>query len=168
MEGLRHSLLAPAGGTFLMVVGCAQAMKEMVAVRYASKDDNDKPLLPHPYSPWDKVDPKYQDQADKAYRAFKMFENVKEWTFLSLPCMWLSSIYGGSLPYVNQNMVDAVTISSCALYALANHWFVQGYIESPENRIKGFSLRTKVVKFWLFGCGVGIFWSSLQRFGVVG
>lgn len=99
MDALRYSLMAPAGATVLMTLGCFHAMSEMSKSRYAAHDDNGKPLLPHPYTPWKPVlGAKNQEKADDAYRAFKMFENVKEWTLLSLPLMWTFWLYAGSLP----------------------------------------------------------------------
>ena len=92
MEGLRHSLLAPSVTSVLMIFGVAHAMKEYVTVKYAAKDDNGKPLLPHPYAPWKPLsskDPKHVEAAEKALRGYRMFENVKEWTFLSLPSTFL-------------------------------------------------------------------------------
>ena len=102
MDGLQHSLLAPTCGTFILVLGCVDAMMQMVHVRYSAeaKDENGKSLLPHPYKPWEvpvsKQDPTQPPPEiyDKAYRAFKMYENVKEWTFLSLPLMWTFAVYG--------------------------------------------------------------------------
>ncbi len=168
MEALRHSLFAPSATTFVMVFGCVQAMMEMVKLRYAAKDDNGKPLLGHPYEPWNApADPKYKDAVDKAYRSFKMFENVKEWTFLSLPIMWIFAIYGGALPYMTQNIIDGIILSSGALYAISNVMYVYGYVEAPEKRLQGFKLRRKVVNLWLLGSVLSIFWGGLVRFGLI-
>lgn len=159
MDALRHSLMAPAGGTVLMLVGCFHAMIEMIKIRYAAKDDNGKPLLPHPYSPWMPVEPKYQDKADAVYRAFKMFENVKEWTLLSLPLMWVFWLYAGSLPFASDAMADGAVILSSLAYVVASHWYTVGYIESPEKRMKGYQLRSKVINFWLFGSLGSFLWA---------
>ena len=167
MEALRHSLLAPSGATVLMVFGTFDALKSMVTVRYAAKDDNGKFLFPHPYEPWKTVDPKYQEQADNAYRAFKMFENVKEWTLLSLPVMWVFSIYGGGMPYVTDPIMDGLIVASGGLYMLGNHWYIRGYLSAPEKRLTGFKIRRRVVEFWLFGSFFSVVWGGLARYGIV-
>ncbi|KAL3911217.1 MAG: hypothetical protein SGILL_007369 [Bacillariaceae sp.] len=151
--------MAPAGGTIFMILGCFSAMKEMIKTRYACKDDNGKPLLPHPYSPWVPVDPKYQDKVDTAYRGFKTFENIKEWTLMSLPLMWLFWLYGGSLPYVTQPMVDGAVILSSIGYMVGTNWYMFGYIEDASKRLSGFQLRRKVCEFWLFGCAGSFLWA---------
>ena len=159
MDAMRQSLMAPAGATIFMLFGCFSAMKEMVKTRYAAKDDNGKPLLPHPYSPWVPVDPKHQDKADTAYRAFKMFENVKEWTLMSLPLMWLFWLYGGTLPYVTEPMVDGAVVLSSLAYSVGTSWYIFGYIEDASKRLKGFKLRRKVCEFWLFGSAGSFLWA---------
>ena len=88
MEGLRQSLMAPSAGTIVMLFGCFHAMGEQGKLRYAAKDDDGKPLLKHPYEPWVPIDPKYKNLTDAAYRGFKMFENVKEWTLMSGMFFW--------------------------------------------------------------------------------
>ena len=168
MEALRHSLFAPAAASVLVCFGCAHAMLEMVKVRYAAKDDNGKPLLSHPYAPWNAPnDPKYKEICDKAYRAFKMFENVKEWTFLMLPLVWVFAVYGSDLPYATESIMDGIILGSTGLYMLGNYWYIQGYISAPENRIKGFTLRRRVSEFWMLGSFVSIVWAGLVRFGVI-
>jgi len=77
MEGLRHSLLAPAGATVVMIFLAADAMKTMVVTKYSIKDDNEKLLFPHPFAPWTPVGPKYEKEAGKALRAYRMFEMSK-------------------------------------------------------------------------------------------
>mmetsp|Transcript_4775 Transcript_4775/g.7456 ORF Transcript_4775/g.7456 Transcript_4775/m.7456 type:complete len:172 (-) Transcript_4775:279-794(-) len=167
MEGLRQSVMAPAGGTILMLFGCFSAMSEMVKTRYAVKDEKGRPVLPHPYSPWVPVDPKYQLKADAAYRAFKMFENVKEWTVLSLPLKWLFWLYGGTLPYVTQPMVDGAVVLSSIVYLVGTNWYIFGYIQGPEKRLKGFKLRRRVCEFWLFGSAGSFLWALGRRIGNV-
>lgn len=168
MEALRHTLFAPSMTSFLMVFGCVQALMEMIKPRYAAKDDNGKPLLPHPYEPWNTpTDPKYKETVDKVYRAFKMFENVKEWTFMSLPIMWIFAIYGGALPYMTDTLMDGIILSTGALYAISNVMYIHGYVEAPEKRLPGFQLRKKVVMCWLLGSFVSLVWGGLTRFGLV-
>mmetsp|Transcript_100850 Transcript_100850/g.291637 ORF Transcript_100850/g.291637 Transcript_100850/m.291637 type:complete len:179 (-) Transcript_100850:90-626(-) len=168
MEGLRHSLFAPSTASVLMLFGIVDAMKSMVEARYAAKDDNGKHLLPHPYEPWNAPkDPKNKDVVDKAYRAFKMFENVKEWTFMCLPSMWIVAIYGGDLPYVSDNIMDAITLASGALYSIATKMYISGYLESPGKRMTGFNIRRRVAEFWLFGSAACMAWSGAIRFGLV-
>jgi hypothetical protein len=119
--------------------------------------------LPHPYCPWEKVDPKYQVKADTAYRAYKMFENVKEWTLLSIPLMWTFWLYGGSLPYVTEPMVDTAVGITSLLYFVGTNWYIYGYIEKPEARLKGFKLRRRVCEFWLFGSAGSFLWALGRR-----
>lgn len=164
MDSLRYSLMAPAGATVVMTLGCFHAMLEMIKTRYAAKDDNGKPLLPHPYTPWTPmVAAKNQEKADDAYRAFKMFENVKEWTLLSLPLMWTFWLYAGSLPFVSDAMADGAVAVSSLVYMVATYWYTVGYMESPEKRLNGFRVRRRVCEFWLFGCSVSFLWALGSR-----
>lgn len=166
MEGLRQALLAPACGTFLLLGGCIVAMKDMVECRYSLKDENGKILLRHPYKPWEPVDQKHEEMAERAFRAFKMNENVKEWTFMSVPLVWSIAIFGGDLPYVTPIMVDTFVIASCLSYALVNHRYIKGYVESPSRRIQAFYLRFTIWKIWLILAGLCLLWGILQRFGL--
>ena len=78
MEALRHSLFAPSTTTVMMVYGIVNAMSCMIRDRYKCKDDNGKPLLPHPYEPWNSpTDPKYKEATDKAYRGFCHWEQLE-------------------------------------------------------------------------------------------
>lgn len=168
MEALRHSLFAPSVTTIFMVFGCAHGILEMVKLRYACKDDNGKPLLPHPYEPWNApTDPKYKDSVDAVYRAFKMVENIKEWTFLSLPIMWVFALYGGALPYMTDAIMEGIILASGAAYCVGNYWYVNGYIESAAKRLKGFQVRRRVFEFWLLGSLASVVWGGLIRYGIV-
>eukprot|EP00339_Tiarina_fusa_P030148 CAMPEP_0117084810 /NCGR_PEP_ID=MMETSP0472-20121206/59682_1 /TAXON_ID=693140 ORGANISM="Tiarina fusus, Strain LIS" /NCGR_SAMPLE_ID=MMETSP0472 /ASSEMBLY_ACC=CAM_ASM_000603 /LENGTH=167 /DNA_ID=CAMNT_0004813935 /DNA_START=18 /DNA_END=521 /DNA_ORIENTATION=+ len=167
MEGLRHSLLVPAGSTVLMVMGCFHAMKEQISARYAVKDDKNESLLPHPYAPWASVPKEYQSKADDAYRAFKMFENVKEWTLLGIPLMWTSFLYVGGLPYMTDNYVDGLIAVTSAAYIFGNAKFISGYMKSPETRLQGFKIRRKAMESWLLISVVSIGYAVLKRVGVV-
>ena len=168
MEALRHSLFAPSTTTVMMVYGIINAMSCMIRDRYKCKDDNGKPLLPHPYEPWNSpTDPKYKEATDKAYRGFKTFENVKEWAFITMPVMWVFAIYGGALPYMTQQRMDGVILASGALYTVATHLYTSGYVESAEQRITGFKLRLKVCQFWLLGAVVSLLWSGCCHFGII-
>jgi hypothetical protein len=167
MEGLRTAFMAPAAGTILMVLGCASSIFAMNKVRYGVKDDNGKPLLTHPYTPW-QVHKGHEEECDNAYRCFKMYENVKEWAFFSMPLMWIFSVFGGSLPYANGKpwLVEGAVVLSAAAWMLGNKWYIDGYIKSAKDRMPGFQLRTKVFRFWLVGSAAGILCSALERFGV--
>jgi hypothetical protein len=167
MEGLRNSLLVPAGSTVFMVLGCFQAMQAQSTARYAVKDDNKKDLLPHPYAPWTAVPKEHQSKADDAYRGFKMFENVKEWTFLGIPLMWTSFVFSGGLPYMTDLYVDGLIAVTSAVYIYGNAKFVSGYMKSPETRTQGFKIRMFAMKSWLAISGVSIGYAVLQRFGIV-
>mmetsp|Transcript_7112 Transcript_7112/g.11808 ORF Transcript_7112/g.11808 Transcript_7112/m.11808 type:complete len:171 (-) Transcript_7112:537-1049(-) len=168
MEALRYSILAPSAATFFMIFGCIDAMKKQIEVRYACLDDNGKKLFDHPYSPWEKVDPKYQKQADDAHRAFKTYENVKEWTFLTLPLMWMFALFGGTIPYVTDITVEVTVLVSSVVYMAANHMYTVGYMESAEKRLTGFLLRTNVAKFWMVASAVSLLTAALERFCVIG
>ena len=168
MEELRDSLLAPAAGTVFMVLGCASAITSMNAVRYNVKDDNGKMLLSHPYKPWAEVPKGKETEWENSFRAFKMYENVKEWTFLSLPLMWTFSCFGGAIPYANGNprAVEAAVMISSVAWMVGNKWYIEGYIKSTQDRMPGFTLRLQVFKFWLFGSLAGVAGAGLERFGV--
>lgn len=166
MEGLRHSLLAPAGGTVLVLYSTVDALMRMIKVRYSAKDDAGKPLFSLPYAPWDKPDAKYDDQSAKVLRAFRMFENVKEWTLMGLPMMWIFSLYGGGLPYVTDNIMDVATIGSSLAFGIANTMYATGYIESTQGRLKAFAIRKTVIQFWLYGAVIGVGCGALNKFGI--
>jgi hypothetical protein len=167
MEGLRYTLFAPSASSFILVLGVMTAVKENISHRYAAKDEDGNPVLKHPYSPWEATDPKYKELTDKAWRAFKMAENVKEWTFASLPLVWIVGIFGGSLPYVSDDAVTAFLLGTSLTFAYANHKFIKGYVEAPENRIAGFKLRMKVFQVWLLGSGVSLLGYFLQATGTL-
>lgn len=164
MEGLRKTLFAPSASSFFLVMGVMSAVKENVTQRYKAKDETTgKPILSHPYSPWVPTDPKYKEETDKAWRAFKMAENVKEWAFASLPLVWIVGIFGGSLPFATDRAVTGFLLSSSAIYAYGNHKYMQGYVESPDNRIDGFKLRMKVFQAWLLASGVSLLGYALKE-----
>lgn len=167
MEALRHSLAIPSLTTSFIILGCMHAMSEMVKVKYSAVDEHGKPLLPHPYQPWTATDPKYKEKTDKAFRCFKMFENVKEWTFLALPNMWIFAIFGGGLPLVTDPIMDGIILASGIAYMVGNHWYITGYMEAPKNRLKGFQVRRRVVEFWLLGSVVSVLWGTVTKFGIV-
>lgn len=162
MDELRQSLFAPAMSSFFLVAGVAIAIKEQVKTRYAAKDDNGKPLYEHPYQPWIEIDPKYKEQGEKAWRAFKMSENVKEWAAFSMPLVWIIAMFGSSLPYVEDSYVSYFLAATSFLYAYGNQQFIFGYLHSPQKRIKGFKLRMKIFKLWLLGSGI-----SLLGYGLI-
>lgn len=167
MEGLRHSLLAPAGGTVLILFSTVDALKRWVMTRYAAKDDDGKPLFPLPFAPWVPVDPKYEETAAKVLRAYRMFENVKEWTCLSLPLFWTFAIYGGSIPYVTDGMMDVATIGSALVFMIGNGMYASGYIESLNARVSAFAIRRRTFEFWLFGSVVSVVCGALKKYGVL-
>ena len=167
MEGLRHSLFAPAASSFFMVMGVATAVKEQIKFRYAAKDDDGKALYPHPYRPWTEVDPKYKEMGEKAWRAFKMCENVKEWAFFSFPLIWIVALFGGSLPYVEESYVSYFLVVTSFLYHYGNHQYIYGYVESPEKRLSGFKLRMKIFQIWLLASGVSLMGYGLGALGIL-
>ena len=175
MEDLRSSLVAPCVTTTLMIFGLLHSMQEYVKIKYKAIDDNGKSLLPHPYEPWIKdttLDKKYLPLVDKAYRAFRMFENVKEWTFLSIPIMFIFHIYGSNLPYISDekrmfNIMDYVTIGSGMFYLYATNLFIKGYIESANLRLKGFKLRRRLCEFWLFGTIISLLWFVIEKYYIL-
>jgi len=166
MEALRHSLFAPAGSTFLLVIGAATAIQEMVTVRYSAKDDEGKWLYTHPYRPWIEIDPKYKEQGDKAFRAFKMCENVKEWTLFSMPLVWIVGLFGSSLPYIEDSYVNYFLGLTSVVYTYANYRFIHGYMESPQKRLDGFYLRMKVWQVWMFGSAVSLLGYGIKAAGI--
>merc|ERR1712183_997593 len=130
-----------------------------------------KPLLPHPYKPWDV--PKSEKQKllfDKNYRAFKMYENVKEWTFMSLPAMWIFAVYGKGMTEsfgLPDTLIDGTVVATSLIFVIANRFYAKGYIESADKRLPPFKVRKKVALFWLAGSAVSLFYGFLQHFGVV-
>ena len=85
----------------------------------------------------------------------------------SVPFMWIFKLYGGCLPFVDDDMVDVAVLVSSAVYAYATSQYISGYIESPSKRMFGFKLRRRVCEFWLFGSVCAIVWAAAQRFGIV-
>ena len=52
MDSIADQFLAPAIGTFGILLTTVQAMMAGSKTRYAVLDDNGKKVLPHPYKPW--------------------------------------------------------------------------------------------------------------------
>mmetsp|Transcript_58627 Transcript_58627/g.143367 ORF Transcript_58627/g.143367 Transcript_58627/m.143367 type:complete len:127 (+) Transcript_58627:338-718(+) len=84
-----------------------------------------------------------------------------------VPFMWIFKLYGGCLPFVDDDMVDVAVLVSSAVYAYATSQYISGYIESPSKRMFGFKVRRRVCEFWLFGSVGAIVWAAAQRFGIV-
>lgn len=149
-------------------MGTFDAMMTMIKIRYSKVDDNGKSLLPHPYQPWDKPsDPKYQSDFDDAYRASKMFENVKEWTLMSLPIMWCYAIYGSAIPFMSDGKVEISILLSTFTWMYGTYHYTRGYVKSVDERIFGFKIRTYSAQFWMFGAGAGLVAGLLERFDLL-
>eukprot|EP00980_Cylindrotheca_fusiformis_P027389 scaffold20306_cov49-Cylindrotheca_fusiformis.AAC.1 len=107
---------------------------------------------------------------DKAWRAFKISENVQESTSLSLPLVWILGIFGTSTApsYVTDKMVSTFLVSSTCIYTYANYKYIHGYLESAENRLDGFYLRMKVFMAWTLLSGASIVGYVLRENGMIG
>ena len=140
------------------------AMKLSSKVRYAVLDDEGKKLLAHPYAPWQDVPKAKSEQAAKAYRASRAYENAKEWLQLSLPVMGLFQVYGSSIPYVKQAHVDCATVTLATLWTMANSAYVKGYVEDAEKRVTGFKRRTLVFKVWALSSIAAIACCAVNRY----
>eukprot|EP00980_Cylindrotheca_fusiformis_P021552 scaffold8397_cov90-Cylindrotheca_fusiformis.AAC.6 len=171
MEGLRQSLIGPAASSFMLSMGSLYAIVVNIKHRHMAKDDDGKELLPHPYSPWEiPPDSKHKAMADKAWRAFKIAENIQENTVLSLPLVWIMGIFGTSTcpSHVTDKMVSTFLVSSTCIYTYANYKYIHGYVESPEKRLGGFFLRMKVFMAWTLLSGASIVGYVLRENGMIG
>ena len=136
--------LIPSICTVLVLYfGPISAMIASSKVRYSvvSKDDGKKKMLPHPYRPWI-VPPGYETGSDEAFRAFRAFENSKEWAFMFVPLMWIFCVYLSSIPRVTVKMGQIITLVVALLYVLGDQVYIKGYLESADGRVRGFVIRT--------------------------
>ena len=150
-----------------MTFGIFDAMKKMIPPRYNVKDDKGNKLLDHPYKPWTKVPPENQQAADDAYRAFKMFENVKEWTMVSMPLMWTAALFAGALPFMNQDRVDILIAGVSVAWMVGSAKYANGYMKSPADRGTGFKIRMLATLGFLAISTISIGYTFLQRFNIV-
>ena len=155
MEGLRDSLLVPAGASVAMVMGSIVPMIRQAFMRGGLKDDNGKPIFSTPYKPWE-VPTKHENACDDLYRAHKAAENIKEWTFHVIPLMWVFSIFGGGIPYVSEGAVEGAVALSTATWLFGCYKYFKGYHKAAKDRQTGFLIRFVVVFFWLSGSAVGL------------
>lgn len=157
---------AAAAATVGMVAGTTFKLLGMIKPRYALKGDDGKPLLQHPYRPWQEVPEEHREGAEKAYRAFKAFENSKEWMLLTLPLVWVFSACGEAVPRLPQAGVQAITAGLSAGYILGDHLFFSGYCQSASKRMKGFRIRTNCCKALIALASVSAACLGLRALGV--
>ena len=86
---------------------------------------------------------------------------------MTIPAMWVFALYGGGLPYMNDNLMDAITFASGVINLIGVGMYTDGYIEAPKKRMRGFQIRKKVAEFWLYGAVASVSWAALVKYGVV-
>ena len=157
---------AAAAATVGMVAGTTLKLLGMVKPRYALKGDDGKALLQHPYQPWVEVPEEAREGAEKAYRAFKAYENSKEWLLLTLPLVWVFSACGEAVPRLPQAGVQVITAGVMAGYLVGDHLFFTGYCEAASKRMRGFRVRTNCFKALLALASVSAACLGLRALGV--
>lgn len=127
-------------------------------VRYGDKD------FKHPYKPWADAG----DADGRHFRAFKAFQNCVEWTVLTLPVLWLFTLYISAVPvheFAAKIPVVANAIkpfkpavhgpwAGCILalaWAKFNADYVPAYAKSAEARLEPFKNRTMAFRILFYG-----------------
>ena len=136
------------------------ALKAHIKFRYAIKDEaSGKRILETPYNPYQKIKGR-EEEVSKVFRAYRAYENSKEWCNLIMPFMFISSIYGASIPYVTERTNQLVVGTTAFAWCVSNAMFIKGYAKSTEGRMTGFSLRMK--------CSYVFFFHGLVALGCYG
>ena len=140
-------------GAFGMTATTVHALLLHTKTRYSIKDETTgEKLLSFPYDP-KQVVPGKEDQVARAFRTHRAYENAKEWTGLTLPFLFCTSLYGASIPYVTEQTNRWVVGVTATGWCIGNLLFIQGYKESFEGRMTGFKLRTAMSRVYMYmGC----------------
>ena len=156
------SLIPSICTVLVLYFGPISAMIASSKVRYSivSKDDGKKKMLPHPYRPW-VIPSGYESGADEAFRAFRAFENSKEWGFMFVPLLWIFYFYVSSIPLVSAEWGGLITLVVAILYVCGDQVYIRGYLESADGRLRGFVIRT--VAFRIVGFSHGNLCESLMH-----
>merc|ERR1712159_372146 len=101
---------AAAVATVGLTVNNVISLLKMIKARYSVKTSEGKNAFPHPYRPWEVPEGTLEAGAEKAYLAYKAYENSKEWTQLMLPLVWVLSLSGEAVPYATQTGVQLLTL----------------------------------------------------------
>ena len=142
------------------------SLLKMIRARYSVKTSEGKPAFPHPYRPWEVPEGTPEAGAEKAYLAYKAFENSKEWLQLILPLVWVLSLSGEAVPYVTQTWVQLLTLGLAGGYAIGDRMYFSGYTESTSKRVRGFAIRTLFCQGLLAASGVSAACLGLRAMGV--
>jgi len=113
-------------------------------------------VFEHPYKPWQSVAKEHAEGAEAAYRAFRAYENSKEWAVLTIPSLWIFSVYASALPFVSPTVGAVTTASLAAVYCVGDKLYASGYGESAEGRMKGFKIRTLAFRGIAYGAIAGV------------
>ena len=142
------------------------SLMKMIRARYSVKTSEGKPAFPHPYRPWEVPEGTPEAGAEKAYLAYKAFENSKEWLQLILPLVWVLSLSGEAVPYVTQTGVQLLTLGLAGGYAIGDRLYFSGYSETAPKRIRGFFIRTLFCQGFLVASAVSAACLGLRAMGV--
>lgn len=116
----------------------------------------------HPYMPWKDDEP----NADQHFRGFKATQNGQEWLLYSLPCLWLFVLYSPAIPAVGGYLPwlgGALGVG----WSRANVTYVAGYIESADGRLKGFRIRTMILRAMFGGAIAGMGCAAARAAGIL-
>mmetsp|Transcript_5585 Transcript_5585/g.7074 ORF Transcript_5585/g.7074 Transcript_5585/m.7074 type:complete len:158 (-) Transcript_5585:372-845(-) len=138
--GGEEALIAPSVGTIAIIGSILETFMKNPKIR--------KQCLPegkftYPYTPW-------EHKSEMLYRAHRAQENMKEWSFMGIPLLFMFSTFAKRLPVVGEYEPIVTLVCGLAI-AHYNRKYFEGYVESADGRIPPFKGRTNVLKFLLFG-----------------
>lgn len=125
-------ILAPSIGTLFIWASYANCMTGLVNIRKATKS------VTLPYRPWLHTD-------EKVYRAHRAVENIREWTVMTVPMIWVFSLFAKHLPVVGE-YVPITTVGVSVMYAVLARLYFNGYASSMEERVRPFWIRMRLVQ----------------------
>jgi len=157
---------AAAVATVGLTVNNVISLLKMIKARYSVKTSEGKYAFPHPYRPWEVPEGTPEAGAEKAYLAYKAYENSKEWTQLMLPLVWVLSLSGEAVPYATQTGVQLLTLGLAGGYAIGDRLYFSGYSQSVSKRMRGFGIRTIFCQGLLIASGVSAACLGLRAMGV--
>merc|ERR1712062_496856 len=153
--GGEEQLLAPAFGTIALIGSIVETYLKVPTIRKQTLPDG---KFTYPYTPW-------EHKSEKLYRAHRAQENIKEWSFMTIPLLFLFSTFFKRVPIVGE--YEAIVTSAVgALIAWYNRKYFDGYAESAEGRLPAFKKRTSLIKFLLGGTIVSMGYIVIENLGV--
>jgi len=118
-------------------------------------DEAGKKLLDFPYNPNQQIKGR-DEEVSKAFRTHRAYENSKEQCQITMPFMFVFSLYGGSIPYLSERTTRWVVGTTAAGWCIGNILYVTGYMKSNEGRTTGLRVRTLCARVFMYGSIVSL------------